>query len=333
METPVRILVVDDFEPFRRFVRSTLGKRPELQVVDEASDGLEAVQKAGQLQPDLIVLDIGLPRLNGIGAARQISKLSPLSKIVFLSQESSAEVVQEILDLGASGYVVKTQAGNSLLAAVDAVLRGGRFVSRGVSGHKYTGTDFQAPRVNRNEILPSLNPNKSGSSHAHDVVFYADDVALVAGFADFIEEALHAAKSVIVVSTESHRASLREKLREKGVDICAAVNQGRYFSLDVIDMLSTFMKNGLPDPVRFFRVVGDLIAEAARATAGQASRVAVCGETASTLWSQGNADAAIEVEHLCHQVVKHHGTNILCGFPLSNFGREEDQQIFQRICS
>jgi len=83
-----RILVVDDYEPFRRFICSTLGKRPELQIIGEASDGLEAVQKGEELQPNLILLDIGLPMLNGIEAARRIHKLSPSSKILFLSMES-----------------------------------------------------------------------------------------------------------------------------------------------------------------------------------------------------------------------------------------------------
>jgi DNA-binding NarL/FixJ family response regulator len=101
----VRVLVVDDYEPFRRFVCSTLGKRPEVQVICEVSDGLEAVQKAEELQPDLILLDIGLPTLNGIEAARRIRKLSPESEILFVSQESSADFVQEALSLGAAGYL------------------------------------------------------------------------------------------------------------------------------------------------------------------------------------------------------------------------------------
>jgi DNA-binding NarL/FixJ family response regulator len=124
--------VVEDFEPFRRFVRSTLEKRPELQVICEVSDGLEAVHKAEELQPDLILLDIGLPTLNGIEAARQIRKLAPESKIIFVSQESSPGVVQEALNLGARGYVVKTKAAIDLLAAVEAVLEDRRFVSSGL---------------------------------------------------------------------------------------------------------------------------------------------------------------------------------------------------------
>jgi len=131
--SPSRVLVVEDFEPFRRFVCSTLAERTELQVIGEASDGLVAVQKTAKLQPDLILLDIGLPTLNGIEVARRIQKLSPESKILFVSQESSADLVQEAFALGAWGYVVKTHAGSELLAAVEAVRQGKRFVSAGLA--------------------------------------------------------------------------------------------------------------------------------------------------------------------------------------------------------
>ena len=102
-----------------------LGKRPELQIIGEVSDGLKAVQKAQELQPDLILLDIGLPTLNGIDAARRIRKVAPKSKILFVSQESSSDVVEEALALGALRYVVKIHAGSDLLAAVEAISRAG----------------------------------------------------------------------------------------------------------------------------------------------------------------------------------------------------------------
>src|SRR3954468_20008911 len=130
----IRVLIVEDYEPFRRFLRSTLEQRPAMQIVGEAIDGLEAVQKAEELQPDLILFDVGLPKLNGIEAARQIRTVSPESKILFVSQEFSADVVQDALRLGALGYVVKTQAGLDLLAAVEAICQGGRFVSAGLAG-------------------------------------------------------------------------------------------------------------------------------------------------------------------------------------------------------
>ena len=101
--TTIRIVVVDDFDPFRAFVFSAFSKAPELRIICEASDGLEAVQKAQELKPDLVLLDIGLPRLNGIEAAYRIRKLSPHSRILFVSQESSADVVEQALSSGAMG--------------------------------------------------------------------------------------------------------------------------------------------------------------------------------------------------------------------------------------
>ena len=127
----VRILVVEDFAPFWEFIRSILAEWPDMQVIGEVTDGLEGVQKAELPEPDLVLLDIGLPTLNGIEAARQIRKLAPKSTIIFLSQESSPEVVQEALNLGAWGYVVKTRAATDLLAALDAFLEGRQFVSAG----------------------------------------------------------------------------------------------------------------------------------------------------------------------------------------------------------
>ena len=129
--TKIRVLVVDDFDAWRRFVCSALQKNPELQIVGEASDGLEAVQRASELLPDLIVLDLGLPKLNGIEAARQIRAKSSKSKILFVSQESSADIIEAALNAGGLGYVLKTRAETDLLPAVEAVLEGRRFVSSG----------------------------------------------------------------------------------------------------------------------------------------------------------------------------------------------------------
>jgi DNA-binding NarL/FixJ family response regulator len=331
----VRILVVEDYVSFRRFIRSTLEQRPELRVVCEASDGLEAVQKAEELQPELILLDIGLPSLNGIEAALRIRKLSPQSKILFVSQESSADVVQEAFRAGAMGYVVKTHAGSELLAAVEMVGQGRRFISSGLSGYHFTEeSDSQAvDRLCRIEALPSPAPRKTEIARSHEIEFYPDDAAFVAGFAGFIEAALNRGKAVIVVVTESHRESLLQRLQEHGVDIAGAIAQGRCLPLDVADTLWTFMGDDLLDPARFLRVVGDLIASASRSTAGEPSRVTICGECASILWAQGNADAAIQVEQLCNQLTKQYGMDILCGFSLSSFYREEDMQVFQKICN
>lgn len=125
-----RVLVVDDFEAWRRSVCSMLQKQTELQVIGEASDGLEAVQKAEELRPDLVLLDIGLPTLNGIEAASRIHRIIPDTKILFVTLNNDPEMAKTALRNGALGYVLKMDAERELLPAIKAVIRGEKFVSR-----------------------------------------------------------------------------------------------------------------------------------------------------------------------------------------------------------
>jgi DNA-binding NarL/FixJ family response regulator len=140
-----RILLVEDFEPFRCFVSSMLARTQGLVVIGEASDGLDAVQKAQELRPDLILLDIGLPKLNGIEVARLIRKFTPASKIVFLSQENSPLAVQAALDAGAGGFVAKLDAGSELLPALRTVLAGNQFLSTRIRASAPTASLHEAP--------------------------------------------------------------------------------------------------------------------------------------------------------------------------------------------
>src|SRR6516162_8008034 len=111
----------------RQSVCSMLLESGKFQVIGQAADGLEAVQKAEELQPDLILLDIGLPNLNGIAAVPQIRKLAPKSKIVLLTQNTSPETVEAALSSGAHGYVVKWEAGKELFEALETVIQGEKF--------------------------------------------------------------------------------------------------------------------------------------------------------------------------------------------------------------
>ena len=330
----IRVLVVDDYERFRRFVCSTLGKRRDLQVIGEASDGLEAVHKAEELQPDLIVLDNGLPTLNGIEAARRIRKLSPECKILFVSQESSADVVQEALGTGARGYVVKTDARRELLEAVSAVLRGEQFVGRRFSAHDFIGaSDAVASQGFQTKSAVAPLQRSMEIARRHEVGFYSDDAGLLDDLTRFIEAALKAGNAAIVVATESHRDSLLLRLQAHGLDIGAAIEQGRYIALDAADALPKFMVRDVPDPVRFLHVLGNLISAAAKTVKGKQARVAIFGEMCHLLWAQGNAEAAIQVEKLGNQLTKTYDVDILCGYSVRNVQGGMESHIFQRICA
>jgi DNA-binding NarL/FixJ family response regulator len=311
----IRVLVVDDFENWRSQIHLLLQARPAWQVIAEASDGSEAVQKAEDLKPDLILLDIGLPKLNGLEAARRIRQRSPSSRIIFVSQNSDLDVVRAALGTGALGYVLKTDAGRELLPAVDAVLGGKQFLSSSVNGHQFTDTSAEK------------------AAHRHEVQFYSDDALLLDTFARFIAVALKSGRAAIVVITASRSDGLVSRLKAQGLDVDAATQQGTYIQLDVNKTLSTFMVNDMPDPTRFFAVVAGLIEAAAKAARQQSHGVVVCGEGTSVLWAEGKADAAIRVEQLWDEVGKTLGVDILCVYALSSFHGEEDEDAFQSICA
>jgi DNA-binding NarL/FixJ family response regulator len=137
MSYVVKILVVEDFEPYRNFITLSLAEKEGFQVVSQATDGLQAVDRANELKPDLILLDIGLPKLSGLEAARRILAAIPKSKIIFLTQETSPDIVSAAFKLGACGYVIKARAASDLMPAMQAVLDGKRYVSDGLADSNF----------------------------------------------------------------------------------------------------------------------------------------------------------------------------------------------------
>ena len=131
-----RILLVDDFEPFRRCLRTLLQEQPPFEIIAEVCDGVAAVQKAAELQPDIILLDVGLPLLSGIEAAQQIGVLSPVPRILFISQQTAPELIRETFRRGAWAYLIKTHVASELLPAIRSVQNGAMYLSR-YSAHEH----------------------------------------------------------------------------------------------------------------------------------------------------------------------------------------------------
>jgi DNA-binding NarL/FixJ family response regulator len=311
----IRILVVDDYKEWRHRVILFLQERPEWQIICEASDGSEAIQKAEELKPDLVLLDIGLPKLNGIEVARQVRQLSPNSKILFMSTDNSPDVVEAALGTGAHGYVHKVRAQSDLLPAIDAVLQGKQFVSAMPRDYKVTG--IAEPKT----------------SHRHEVQFYSEDAIFLDSVTDLIAAALKDGDVAIVLATASRRYSLAQKLRAQGLDVDAATRKGTYIPLDVFATLSTFMRNGMPDSALFLDAVGDVMKAAAKAGKKDRPRIVACGECAPVLLEGGNADAAIRLEQLWDELAAIYKVDTLCGYALASFRGEKDQYIFQSICA
>jgi DNA-binding NarL/FixJ family response regulator len=144
---------VDDYKPWHHFISTMLRKQPELKIIEDVSDGLTAVQRAQELQPDLILLDIGLPTISGLEVARRIRECSPQSKILFVSENRSPDIAEEALGTGAGGYLVKSDAASELLPAIKAVLEGKRFISTSLAGHFLVATTLSTQTVSLSWML------------------------------------------------------------------------------------------------------------------------------------------------------------------------------------
>jgi DNA-binding NarL/FixJ family response regulator len=313
-----RVLVVDDYEPWRRQVGSALRSDSRWQVVGEASDGHEAVELAGALKPDLILLDLGLPTLTGIDAARRILALDPAVRIVFLSEHRSWDIVQVALGTGACGYVVKSDVDADLPSVLEGIVAGRRFLSASV-------------------VKPALTRATSGPfdqrPRRHQAAFYSDETSLLDAYSRFIGSALEAGHAAILVASRSRQEQLERRLQAEGVDSDRARTEGRYLPLNLEEALATFMLGGRVDDARFLSAATALLMRAASAAAGERLLVAACGDGAGTLWREGRVEEAIRLEQLWDQLARTYNIDVFCGYlaPASGPGQESD--AFTRICA
>ena len=322
---------MDDCEPWRHRICTALRIQEDLQVIGEVSDGLEAVQKAHELQPDLILLDISLPKLSGIEAARRMREITPQSKILVVSEHRSRDIVEEALRAGVDGYVVKFVAYRDLLSAIRIVLQGSQFISAIIADRVSITNGQTSTEPHGIKDVAEIPTQGLNVPVRHEVGFYADDRRLLDDLTIFVGTSLKAGNAAIVLASKSHRENLLLRLQSYDVNVRAVIEQGRYIALDAADALSMFMVNGMPDRLQFIKAFGSLI-RAIRNTANDHCRIAVFGECVDLLCSQGNAEAAIQMERLGNQL-NANDVDILCGYSLTDTRREMDRKTSQRICA
>jgi DNA-binding response OmpR family regulator len=315
-------------------VLSTLRTQPNLQVIGEASDGPEGVQKARELQPDLIVLDIGLPTLNGIEVARRIRNCAPQSKILFASENRSLDIAKEALRTGARGYVVKSDAARELLPAVDTVLQGKQFVSGGlclnVSVETLDTGASESHSISTHQLATST-PHLV-RDHGHVVQFYTDDANLLDNLCPLFSDALSAGESVVAIITRSHRQDLLERLIAHGIDVGQATKEARLVVFDAVEVLNGLMEAGELNRERFLLQLGYII-RATEAAVVEKTSLVVFGEMVTVLWEQKKYDAAIRLEQLWNELAQIHSFYLCCGYPASAFREDSKGELYAAICA
>jgi CheY-like chemotaxis protein len=284
-----KILVVEDYEPLRRLVCSLL--LDHFQVVGEASDGLEAVQSAERLQPDVIVLDLSLPKLNGLEAARQLRKVVPEAKIIFLTDETSLEVAREAFNIGAAGYIHKLQTYNELIPAIERVLRR----KQAVAQHPLS---------------------------RHEMILYSDDHGLLESLSEFVRDAMKSGRPALVIATPSLLDGILQTLTTEGFDVTAALGAKTLIAVNVHEVLSSIIVDGSLDPILAQKGAAARLDELA--TVANGKRIAACGIVAPTLWAQGKKDEAVLLEALWDELLKEYEIDSLCAYSSRSFTGDYD---------
>ena len=263
-------------------------------MIGEAADGPRAIAMAASLRPDLILLDVQLPTLNGIQTAARILESNPAVRILFLSGHKSWDVVTAALQTGALGYVLKPYAAHDLLPAMRDAVAGRRFVSAALGG--------------RPHLLGMPAPIQ------HEAGFYLEEALLDDAYERFAADALAADKAVIAVARETRRVELRRRLGARGIDINDAITRGQYIAIDVAELLTPIMVNGMPDEKVFWRGAVPLMLRGARASRLAHPVVAAFGDLSQTLWNAGQLDAAIRLEQLWDEFAATFNLELFCGY-------------------
>jgi len=292
----------------------------------EAENGLVALQKCVETQPDLVLLDIGLPELNGMQVARIIQKLVPSCRIIFLTQENSSEIVEEAFKLGAAGYVVKSRAVNDLIPAMVAARNGRCFIGSGVEHSAIVGLPINNCKTSTQDKTP---PGSYTPAPYHYVGFCDHDAAVVSAFAGFIERALNGGKAVLSLLRNTHSDDVLRALHSRGVATKQAISEERLTLVKVESLILELMKEQTADLDHLSHVAAGMLESLRIANPG--APVCACGELAPTLLSRGERELALQVERVFDDVVKHYEIELFCGYVLN--GLAENLPTFEGICS
>ena len=315
-----RVLVVDDHAGWRGRLCLELQKSARWGIAGEAADGLQAVQQAQALEPDLILLDIGLPVLNGLDAARRIIAGNPRSRILFLSEHRSWSVVEAACATGARGYLCKTDGACRLVVAMDALMEGVGFVSAGLGGEIVEKTLCE-------DVLPQR-------ASRHVAGFYADEASRLDDYVRFAECSLATGSVFILLANGSRRDRLHERLVARKVAVDRLASEGQYLLVDSAGEFWQSVADGQLDEAQLAHAAAALFNHARRTNGGGRRRIALCGEGAPCLWQGGHSQAAICIERLWNELSKEGPVDSLCAYDADVLRRDDASRgTLQRICS
>jgi len=302
------VLIADDNPAILQTVARVLS--PQFNVVSTVKDGGQALDLAARANPDLIVLDIQMPRINGFEAARKLGNTKSVSKIVFLTAQEDDDYVSESLNLGARGYVLKHRLHSDLLPALNLALNDRFFISP----HAFSGSS-------------NLQPAR------HVLQFYRDETAFLRQVSDFTCAALRNNELVFAFLDKNGITFIGHRLHDAGINYAAAITRGQLW-LFTVESMSSLLLRGEPSDLKTFDVVFRTCLRLAtdRAT-NDHRKLTIFSDVMGTILRQGYAyELAAGIEAVWNEMIPRHSCTVYCGCPLKQLGTRASRQVLSRIC-
>lgn len=282
------VLLVDDDVGILKAIHRIIA--PEFEVVATVTNGLEAVDHVSRFDPDIVVLDISMPGLNGFETAAELRRIGSLAKLLFLTSHRNDGYVNEAIESGASGYVLKQSAWSTLMPALHHVLAGRQF-------------------------LPDLALLAQRRRHAHTFHTHPDTNVWLDGVAHVLSEALHDGDVAAVALTPDHRDDLAVRLAQRHWNLADLETLGRYLVFDIDDASRRVIRNGRLDRDAVAEMIDALDRARGTCVGGPASRLVIVGEISVLLCRNGNFEAALDLEQLWDELTQPLPILTVCAYP------------------
>jgi DNA-binding NarL/FixJ family response regulator len=312
----VEVLIVDDEARFRRMVRSLIESQPAYRVCGEAGDGIEAVEKVPKLRPDVVLMDVNMPRMDGLEATRIIRRESPDCNVVIVTQNDATVAREQARIVGADGFVTKSDLIRDLLPEMARVAM-----------ERHNSLDETKNAADNGEPWCGLLADAAPRDHI--VQLYQDQQFLNRAVCRFAAAAIANGEGVILVPTIAHWDAFRPRLESEGVDVKAAEKRGQLTIVDADNLLPTFMRDEMPDSPVFLGLAANVVSQARGD--GRYPKVRWWGEMVNILWERGDVAASMNLEDLFDQLAHEQDISIFCSFSMDNFNGDVHARMLPRL--
>ena len=326
----VEVLIADDHDGLRRAIRSVIESEPAYRVCGEARDGVDAVDKARQLRPDIVLMDVNMPRMDGLQATAIIQREFADCTVIVVTQNETTIAREQARIAGADGFVANSDLSRDLFSTMRRVAmeNNSRPNLKKSERVKRDGKTGSAHGV-ANEGEPWSGLLVSAAPSDHIVQLYQDQEFLNRAVCRFAAAAITNGEGVILVPTVAHWDAFRPRLESEGVDVKAAEKRGQLTVVDADNLLPTFMRGGMPDSPVFLGLAQNVVSKARGD--GRYPKVRWWGEMVNILWERGDVAASMALEDQFDQLAHEQDIAIFCSFLMDNFDGDVHARMLPRL--